>query len=184
MTNPDGIKPVPPTPAAATTPGANDGDYVIGAEDVIEISVWREPELGVRATVRPDGKIGIRLLNDVQAGGLTTKQLKEYLRESFSQYVTDPVVSVIVTEVHSQMVHVIGNVARPGLYPLGGPLTVVELLARAGGLSDFAKKENITIVRSEAGKTRRMMFNYKSFVQGQNLQQNLELRNGDVVIVP
>src|SRR4051812_36258889 len=95
-------------------------EYVIGSEDVIEVSVWREPELTMKAVVRPDGKIGIRLLNDVQASGLTTKQLQDRLQEEFARYVTEPVVSVIVTEVRSQTVHIIGSMGRAGVYPLGG----------------------------------------------------------------
>jgi polysaccharide biosynthesis/export protein len=151
---------------------------------VLEISVWKEPDLTTKATVRPDGKIGLPLLSDVQASGLATQQLREYLQVRFAQYVNDPLVSVIVTDPRSQMVHIIGSVKSPGSYRLGGPLTVMELLARAGGLSDFAKKEDITIVRTEGGRTVREMFNYKTFVEGKNLQQNISLRNGDVVVVP
>jgi len=157
---------------------------VIGPEDVLEISVWREPDLTMKAVVRPDGKIGVRLLNDVQASGLTTKQLQDRLQTDLSRFVSEPVVSVIITEVRSQVVHVIGSVPRPGVYPLGAPLTIMEILARAGGLADFAKKEEIAIVRTEGGKTQRLLFNYKAFVEGKNLQQNIQMRNGDVIVVP
>jgi polysaccharide biosynthesis/export protein len=159
-------------------------DFIIGPEDVLEISVWREPDLAMKATVRPDGKIGVRLLNDVQASGLTTAQLQDRLQAGFARFVSEPVVSVIVTDVRSQMVHVIGSVGRPGVYPLGGPLTIMEILARAGGLTEFAKKEDIGIVRSEGGKTHRMPFNYKKFIEGTDLQQNILLRAGDVIVVP
>lgn len=177
----------PPQVASSTagqeTPTVSE-DYIIGPEDVLDISVWREPDFSIRAVVRPDGKIGIKLLNDVQASGLTTKELKHRIEEGLSQFVPDAVVSVIVTDVKSQMVHIIGSVARQGAFPLGGPLTVMELLARAGGLADFAKKENIVIVRWEAGQNRRVRFNYKTYVEGKNLQQNITLKNGDVIIVP
>jgi polysaccharide biosynthesis/export protein len=169
-----------PRPGTATVPE----DYVIGREDVLEINVWHEPDLSTKTVVRPDGKIGIRLLNEVQASGLTTNELKQHIQEGLAQFVADPVVSVIVTEVRSQMVHIVGGVARPGAYPLAAPLTVVELLARAGGLVDFAKKDSIVIIRSEAGTARRLSFNYKEFADGNNLQQNIILRSGDVIVVP
>jgi polysaccharide export outer membrane protein len=159
-------------------------DFVIGPEDVLEISVWREPDLTMKVVVRTDGKVSVRLLNDVQASGLTTKQLQQQLQDAFAKYVAEPVVSVIVLDVHSQVAHIIGSVARPGVYPLGRPLTVMELLARAGGLADFAKKEDIAVVRSEGGKTRRLPFNYKSFIEGSDLQQNILLKSGDIVVVP
>ena len=171
-----------PASQPASTPPSE--DFVIGPEDVLEISVWREPDLTMKAVVRPDGKIGVRLLNDVQASGLTTKQLQDRLQTDFSRFVSEPVVTVIITDVRSQMVHIIGSVPRPGVYPLGAPLTVMEILARAGGLADFAKKEEIAIVRTEGGKTQRLLFNYKAFVEGKNLQQNIQMKNGDVIVVP
>ena len=171
-------------PQSQPASAAPSEDFVIGPEDVLEISVWREPDLTMKAVVRPDGKIGVRLLNDVQASGLTTKQLQDRLQTDFSRFVSEPVVTVIITEVRSQMVHIIGSVPRPGVYPLGAPLTVMEILARAGGLADFAKKEEIAIVRTEGGKTQRLLFNYKAFVEGKNLQQNIQMKNGDVIVVP
>ena len=170
---------------SSQAPALPSEDFIIGPEDVIEISVWHEPDLTMKAVVRPDGKIGVRLLNDVQAGGLTTKQLQDCLKAGFARYLDDePVVSVIVTDIRSQMVHVIGSVARPGVYPLGAALTVMEILARAGGLADFAKKEEIAVVRSQGGQVRRLMFNYKTFVEGKDLQQNILVRSGDVIVVP
>jgi polysaccharide export outer membrane protein len=160
-------------------------DFIIGPEDVLEITVWREPDLStMKAVVRADGKIGIRLLGEVQAAGLTTKQLQDRLHDEYSRYVAEPVVSVIVTDVKSQVVHIIGSVGHQGFYNLGSPLTVMDLLARAGGLADFAKKENIVIYRTEPGKQVRIPFNYKSFVEGKNLQQNIQLRSGDLIVVP
>ena len=173
----------PQTPLRPATTQVNE-DYVIGPEDLLEISVWREPELTTKTVVGTDGKIGIPLLSDVQASGLTTRQLREHLQQQFAEYVHGPQVSVTVMDSRSQVVHIIGGVARPGSYRLGGALTVMELVARAGGLVDFANKEEITIVRSEGGKTHREIFNYKRFVEGKNLQQNILLRNGDVVVVP
>ena len=170
--------------SAVPTPASPNEDYVIGPEDLLEINVWREPELTTKTVVRPDGKIGIPLLSEVQASGLTTRQLREHLQQQFAEYVQGPQVSITVMDSRSQVVHIIGGVVRPGSYRLAGPLTVMELLARAGGLLDSANKEEIAIVRSEGGKTHREIFNYKRFVEGRNLQQNVSLRNGDVVVVP
>ncbi len=160
-------------------------EFTIGPEDVLSITVWHEPDLSnTKVTVRPDGKIGIPLLNDIQAGGLTPKQLQEQVTEGLKQFVTGPQVSVIVQEIHSQIVYVTGAVARPGAYPLGRPMTVMELLVRAGGLSDFAKSEEIQILRKESDKLRRYRFNYKQFSEGRNYQQDISLRSGDMIIVP
>src|SRR5262249_14687213 len=180
--------PVPTTGAISPSAPAPDSvareDYVIGPEDVLAISVWGDPDLSTKAIVRSDGKIAIQLLGDVQASGLTTSQLREHLRDTFSKYLRTPLVSVIVAESHSSMVHVIGSVSKPGAYPLNRPLTVVELLVRAGGFAEFAKQENVIIMRYEGGTTSRLLFNYPSFVSGENMQQNILLRNRDLVIVP
>ncbi len=158
--------------------------FVIGPQDVLAIDVWREADLTVKSTVRPDGKIGLPLLGDFQAAGLTTTELKDRIAEGYKQYVSAPQVTVIVVEVHSHVVHVTGSVAKPGIYQIGGPLTVIELLARAGGLSEFAKSRDIVVIRTDGGKTRRFRFNYNSFVDGDNLQQNIPLRSGDMIVVP
>src|SRR5262249_43939753 len=136
-----------------------------------------------KAIVRPDGRIGVTLLGDVQASGLTTAQLRDSISALLTRYVEQPEVSVVVAEIHSQMVHLIGAVARQGAYALGGPLTVVELLDRAGGINEFTKGESITIVRKDGNQIRRIAFNYKAFIEGKSLQQNIRLRNGDVVVV-
>jgi polysaccharide export outer membrane protein len=159
-------------------------EFIVGPEDVLNVIVWHEPELTEnKVIVRPDGKIGLPLLNDVQAAGLTPKHLQENITEALKTFVTDPQVSVLVQEIHSQMVFIIGAVKAPGVYSIGGPTTVMELLVRAGGLVEFAKSDEIHIVRKEAGKPRRLIFNYKQFVEGKNYQQNVRLRSGDMVIV-
>jgi polysaccharide biosynthesis/export protein len=179
---PQGAAPIT-TPLQSSPAGASSEDFVIGPEDVIEIKVWHETELTTRGVVRPDGKIGVTLLGDVQASGLTTAQLKQSIGARLSRFLEQPEVSVVVVEIHSQMVHLIGSVGRPGAYALGGPLTVVELLARAGGLTETAKSEDIAIVRTKSGGVvERISFNYKAFTQGKNLQ-NVALKNGDVVVV-
>jgi polysaccharide biosynthesis/export protein len=160
-------------------------DFVIGLEDVLSVNVWKEPELSVReVTVRPDGKISIPLVGDIQASGLTPKQLQDRISERMKDFVAAPNVTLVVLKIASQSVSIVGQVAKPGVYFLGSPLKVLELLARAGGFREEAKTKNITIVRSEAGQTKHFSFNYKEVSKGQNLQQNIVLRSGDVVIVP
>jgi len=166
------------------TDAAANADYLIGPEDVLTVTVWGEPSLSTKALVRSDGKIGMPLLGDVQAGGLTTSQLREYLQDNLTKYLRTPVVSVIVTESHSKMVHVIGSVAKPGAYSLNRPLTVMQLLGLAGGFADFAKQENVIIMRYEGNTVSRILFNYKTFVSGKNLEQNILLQNRDTIIVP
>jgi polysaccharide export outer membrane protein len=166
-------------PADASMP---DG-YVIGPEDVLSINVWREQELSSKVSVRPDGKIGLPLLNDTQASGYTPTQLQEKIADGLKKFVTNPQVSVIVLEIRSQNVYIIGGVAKPGVYALGGPMTVMELLVRAGGLTEFAKSEDIQILRNESGKQVQHRFNFKRFSEGQDYRQNIQLRNGDMVIV-
>jgi polysaccharide export outer membrane protein len=159
-------------------------EFIIGPEDALSIFVWHEPELTNKVTVRPDGKIGIPLLNDVQASGLTPKQLQENITEGLKKFVTGPQVSVVVQEIRSQNVYVTGAITRPGAYTLGGPMTIMELLVRAGGIAEFAKAEEIQILRKDGDKPRRFRFNYKTFSDGKDYQQNIQLQNGDMVIVP
>ncbi len=158
-------------------------DFVIGPEDVLSIMVWHEPDLTTKATVRPDGKIGLPLLNDVQASGRTPKQLQEEITVGLKKFMADPAVSVVVQEIHSQMVFITGAVAKPGAYPLGRPMTIMELLIRAGGLAEFAKSEDVQVLRKEANKLHRLRFNYKQFAEGKNYQQDIPLKSGAMVIV-
>jgi polysaccharide export outer membrane protein len=179
----DGERGAKPSDSKAQAANAPE-DFIIGPEDVLEIKVWREPDLTTRAVVRPDGKIGVTLVGDIQASGLTAMQLKSEVTTKLDRFVEQPEVSVVVVEIHSQMVTLIGAVGRPGAYSLGGPLTVVELLARAGGLSEAAKSDQIAIVRKKGkSELERIPFNYKEFIEGKNLHSNILLKNGDVVVV-
>ena len=160
-------------------------DYLIGLQDILSVVVWREPELSVKeVAVRSDGKISLPLINDIQASGLTTKQLQEQITEKLKEFVAGPNVSVVVLKSLSQSVSIVGEVGRPGTYPLGAPVTVLEFLARAGGVTEMAKRKQIKIVRNEGGKTVQFLFNYKEVMQGKKLEQNIVLRNGDIVLVP
>lgn len=166
-------------------PGDIPADYIIGLEDLLAVNVWKEPELSVKdAMVRPDGKISVPLVGDIKASGLTPTQLQEKIRERMKEFVAAPTVTVVVLKIGSQSVSVVGKVARPGIYYLGAPMTVLELFARVGGLREDAKKKNISIVREEGNRTVRFQFNYKDVSNGKNLQQNITLKKGDVIIVP
>jgi polysaccharide export outer membrane protein len=159
-------------------------DFIIGAEDVLFINVWHEPDFTVTVKVRSDGKISFPLLEDIQASGLTTNELQKRITDELNKLLNEPKVTVIVQEIHSHHVHVIGSVGRPGAYDIRGPLSVMELLARAGGLAESARPKGIVIVRTDGGRSRRFRFDYNRYVSGENLQQNISLRTGDVIIVP
>jgi polysaccharide export outer membrane protein len=163
----------------------NKDDYVIGAEDILSISVWKEPELSVRElVVRPDGKISLPLVNDVQASGITPNQLQARIAEKLKEFVASPNVNVTLVRVLSHTVSVVGQVHRPGLYTLGSSMTVLDILARVGGITEFAKAKNIKVLRNENGKVRQFPVNYKDVIKGTNLQQNIVLKSGDTVLVP
>ena len=159
--------------------------YVIGAEDVLTIVFWRDKEMSADVVVRPDGKISLPLLNDVQAAGYTPDQLRGQLELAAKKFMKDdPNASVIVKAVNSRKVHIIGNVGKAGTYPLAGDMTVLQFIALAGGLQEYADAKNITIMRKEDGQDRAFKFNYKDVVKGKKLQQNIALKPGDTVIVP
>lgn len=178
----------PPTPPAtpATAPvtqppaPATPTDYRIGTEDVLGILFWREMEMSGDVTVRPDGMITLPLLGDVRAVGLTTDQLKDILQKSASKILTDANVTVVVRQINSRKVYVTGQVGMSGAYPLIGPRTVLQAIAMAGGLSEYAKGDKILIVRGSMT----FKFNYKEVLDGKNLVQNIQLQPGDQVLVP
>jgi polysaccharide export outer membrane protein len=151
---------------------------------VLSIIVWREKDLSADVAVRPDGKISLPLLNDVQAAGLTPEQLRLQLTEAAGKLIEEPNVTVVVKEINSRKVFVMGQVAKPGPYPLTGPSTVLQIIATAGGLLEYADEKNIRIMRTENGKPLSLKFNYKDVAEGKNLKQNIELKPGDTIIVP
>jgi polysaccharide export outer membrane protein len=160
-----------------------DEDYIIGIEDVLAVSVWKDADSSVpQVVVTPDGMIRLPLINEVKADGLTIRKLREDLTEKYSHFLTDPTVAVIPIKMESKKVHIVGQVGKPGSYALGAPMTVLELIARAGGLTEMAKQKSITIVRKKDGKS--LPFNYKDVINGKNLQQNVILQSGDIVMVP
>jgi len=163
---------------------AVDSDYKIGPQDVIRIDVWKEPDISRTIPVRPDGKISVPLLNDVQASGLTAMQLGASLREGLSKYLTNPQVTVTVTEINSRRVYLTGEVNRPGALPLLPNMTVLQALSSAGGFTQFAKLKSIYIMRTENGKQVKHPFNYKEVVKGNLSEQNILLQPGDVIVIP
>jgi polysaccharide export outer membrane protein len=177
-----GTKPDDTTNASTAKPVSP--EFVIGPEDVLGIWVWHEADFTRKVFVRPDGKIGLPFLRDIQASGLTTSQLADVIKQEAKKLLSDPEVSVTVEEIHSQVVNLLGAVNKPGVYPLGSPMTVVDLLARAGGLLEYAKKDEILILRSQGPfMSTRYIFNYNEFLNNRNYQQNMELKNQDTVIV-
>jgi polysaccharide export outer membrane protein len=167
-------------PAAATT----DPTYVIGEEDVLNISVWKEPDVTRTVPVRPDGKISLPLLNDVQAAGLTPGQLGMLITERLKKFIAEPQVTVIVTQINSRRIYILGEVARPGAYPLLPNMTVLQALSSAGGFTQFASSKGIYVLRSENGKQQKYPFNYKDVIKGQRAEQNIILKPGDTIVVP
>ena len=159
-------------------------EYLIGPEDVLDITVWKNcPDLCRTVPVRPDGKMSLPLVNDVQAAGLTPMDLRQHLTDQLSEYLPSPEVSVIVREVHNFKVAVVGSVKMPGDYELKSQATVLELLARAQGLTEFANRDKIVVLRQNGTKTDRIQFNYRKVAEGHD-QDNFYVRAGDVIVVP
>ena len=172
------------SPAAAQTPAERitaPDTYRIGAEDLLQISVWKNDAMSRLVPVRPDGKISLPLVNDVQAAGLTALELREVLVKRLAEYMPSPEVSVIVSDIRSFKVSVIGEVTRPGRYELKSWATVLDVLAIAGGFTQFASRSRIVILHPEGATMKRIPFNYNK-VAGE--QENFYLRNGDIVLVP
>jgi polysaccharide export outer membrane protein len=169
-----------PAPAAVPTPP----DYVIGPDDVLAVVFWRDKDMSSEVAVRPDGKISLPLLNDVQAAGLTPPQLRARLTELSQEYLDDPNVTIVVRQINSRKVFITGQVNKAGTYPLSGPTTVLQLIAMAGGIAEYANGKKIVVMRTENGRQVSFPFNYADVVARRKLAQNIELRPGDTVIVP
>ncbi len=173
----------PALPAGVTPPSG----YVIGADDQLTVNFWRDKDMSSDVIVRPDGKITLPLLNEIQAAGLTPDELRAAITKAAMKFVTEePTVSVIVRQINSRFVYIQGMVGKTGKYQLPEHMTVVQLIATAGGLAEYADKEHIQIVRVENGQPKSYFFNYKDFAKGRPaaLKQNIELKIGDTVIVP
>ena len=168
-----------PVPAGVTTPPG----YVIGADDLLSIRFWADTQLSADVVVRTDGKISVPLLNDVQAAGLTPEQLNDALEKAASKFIAEPDATVMVREIRSRKVYVLGQVARPNQVPLNTDMNVLQALTVVGGLLEYADKDNIVVLRVENGRERRFKFNYNDVIKGKNVQQNILLQPGDTVVV-
>ena len=178
--------PVPKAPPVVRSSSAVDmaKEYLIGPEDVLDITVWKNcPDLCRTVPVRPDGKLSLPLVNDVQAAGLSPMDLRQHLTEQLAEYLPSPEVSVIVREVHNFKVAVVGSVKMPGDYEIKSQATVLELIARAQGLTEFANRDKIVVLRQNGTKTERIKFNYRKVAEGDD-QDNFYVRAGDIIVVP
>jgi polysaccharide export outer membrane protein len=181
---PPAAKPGAPTvqsvgPAVAVEPG-----FTIGPEDVLGVIVWREADVSGDVTVRPDGMITLPLIRDIRAAGLTPQELADRVQTALREYVTDASVTVVVRQMNSRKVFITGEVAKPGAYPLASSMTVMQLIAVAGGITEFAEGKSISVMRVEAGQTKTFPFDYKNVANGKKPAQNIVLKPGDTVVVP
>ncbi len=159
--------------------------YVIGAEDVLSIYVWKEPDMSKSVPVRPDGMISLPLIGEIKAAGYTPVQLQDALAEAMKKLISDPQVTVVVEKVGSLSFNVVGEINHAGYYPLTRRMTVLDAIAMAGGFKDFAKTKKVYVLRTAANGTQeRLPFNYKDVIKGINPQQNIELQPRDTIVVP
>lgn len=177
------------TPSTSAAPAAasdipSGPAYRIGIDDELQISVWREPELSGPVVVRPDGMITLPLVDDLNVVGQTTKQLQALLTEKLKPFVNEPQVTVIVRSIRSRKVYLMGQVPRPGAYPISDRTTVMQLLAQAGGLNPFAKTSSIYVLRHQNGREIRIPFNYKHALKGVPEREEVILTPGDMIVVP
>jgi polysaccharide export outer membrane protein len=163
--------------------GVSGPDYILGADDQLHITVWKEPDLTAALPVRPDGKISMPLINDIPAAGLTPMQLADSITEKLKKYIADPRVTVVVTAMHSQRIFVTGEVTHPGAVPLLPNMTVLQALASAG-FTQFANLKGIYVLRMENGAQVKLPFNYRQVVKGRHPEQNILLKPSDTVVVP
>jgi polysaccharide biosynthesis/export protein len=170
-------------PSSVAPQGQSGSEYVIGPEDVLHIAVWKESDLTATLPVRPDGKISLPLLNDVQASGLTPLQLASSLTEKLKKYIADPRVTVVVTTINSKKIYLVGEVLHSGAAALSPNMTVLQALSSAG-LNQFAKTNKIYVLRTENGRQQKLPVNYRKLVKGERIEQNYLLRPGDTIVVP
>lgn len=178
--------PLPASNTPATrVPAVHSASYVVGVGDVLEVNVWKENELSKTVPVRPDGMITLPLVGEIKAAGLTPDQLKDQLTSALTKVVTDPQVTVMVVSVSSLSFNIMGNVNRPGYYPLTRPMTILDAIAISGGFRDFAKEKKIYVLRTDSnGAQEKIKFNYKDVIKGKKMAQNIMLQPHDTLVVP
>ena len=172
----------PSTPAAAAAAARN--DYIIGPDDVLTVVFWKDKEMSGDVVVRPDGKISVPLLRDIDAAGSTPEQLRARLVQAATQYLEDPDATVVVKEIRSRNVFITGNVGKPGTYPLATGMKVLQCIALAGGVLEYADTKNIVVIRNDNGRQEYHKFNYNDVIRQKHTEQNIELKPGDTVVVP
>ncbi len=169
----------------ATGAKPHDDTYIIGVDDLLAINVWKEPDISRSVPVRSDGKISLPLMGELQASGRTPHQLEVAITEKLKNYISEPEVTVIVQETRSQKFNILGQVQRPGSYPLTNSTTVLDAIAIAGGFKDFAKQKNVYVLRQTPdGKETRLSFNYKNVIKGKDPAQNIRLQPRDTIVIP
>jgi polysaccharide export outer membrane protein len=179
-----------PAATAAAAASARAGEvvvppgYVIGPDDLLSIVYWKDKDMSSESQVRPDGKISLPLINEITAAGLTPEQLRQQITQESLRFMEEPSVTVVVRQINSRKVFITGEVNKPGPYPLMGPTSVIQLIAMAGGLREYANSKKIIIMRNEKGQAVSLPFNYPAVTSGKNLKQNVELKPGDTVVVP
>ena len=170
--------------AKSASPAVKESEYRIGPQDVVHIDVWKEPDVSRSVPVRPDGKITMPLLNDVQAAGLTAMELAASIRDGLSKFMTDPQVTVTVSETTSRRIYVTGEVGHQGAQPLLPNMTVLQAISAAGGLNQFAREKKIYVIRVVDGKQVTYPFDYKGSLSGKRTETNILLQAGDMIVVP
>lgn len=172
-------------PVASEASKAHDDSFVIGANDVLAINVWKEPDVSRSVPVRSDGKISLPLAGEIQASGLTPLKLEQDIASKLQSYISEPEVTVIVQQINSQKFNILGMVSKPGSYSLTNSSTVLDAIAAAGGFRDFAKQKSIYVLRHQPnGSEARLPFNYKDVVKGKNPDQNIKLQPNDTIVIP
>jgi polysaccharide export outer membrane protein len=178
------VKPDPARDGGMASTLSAELEYRIGPQDVVKIDVWKEPEITRSIPVRPDGKISLPLLNDIQASGLTAMQLAGNIREGLTKFITNPQVTVTVEQINSRRVYLTGEIAHSGSVPLLPNMTVLQAISGGGGFTQFAKQKNIYVLRIENGIQVKHFFNYKDVIKGKRPEDNILLQPGDIIVVP
>ena len=160
------------------------GNYILGSEDIVEVLVWKEPDVSKVVMIRPDGNISLPLIGDIQAEGLKAEELKTNIAEKLKEFISNPTVSVIVSQINSMKIFIQGEVAQPGVYQLRSNITVLQAVSLAGGFNEWAKKKKIIVIREAGGKVSRITVDYNKIVSGKDIEQNIFLKRGDTIIVP
>jgi polysaccharide biosynthesis/export protein len=175
----------PGTQVAGSPTRSPAAEYVIGPSDVLAVTVWKEPDISRTLPVRPDGKISLPLVGELQASGLTASKLQDVITQKLKDYIENPQVNVVVQEVRSRSFNIVGKVLKPGSFDLTKPTAVLDAIALAGGFQDFAKVSKIYVLRRMPDGSQQMLpFNYKLVIKGKRLDENIELQSGDTVVVP